>query len=88
MPMIAPVPKTPVAAALIRAGLVDEIDAAALIIDSNAGTPAELTALVVALAGLSVRTLLAANGGDIPKSLAVIDQWMDRAAEHCAEPAA
>ena len=82
MPLMEPTRKTGIAAALIRAGLTDDQDAGVLIIAQNGATPEELSALVVALAGLNVRTLLAANGGDVARSVKVIDQWIERAARH------
>jgi hypothetical protein len=79
---------TPAAAALVRAGLVDDQDAGVLIIAQNGSTPADLSALVVALASLNVRTLMSANGGDVRRAVAVIDQWIARASLHeLPEPA-
>lgn len=88
MPLTEPNAKTGPAAALIRAGLVDDRDAGVLIIAQNGATREELTALVVALTALNVRTLLAANGGDVTRAVRVIDQWIARASRHeLREPA-
>ena len=88
MPLMEPTAKTPAAAALVRAGLVDDQDTGVLIIAQNGATQAELSALVVALAGLNVRTLLSANGGDVERAVRVIDQWIGRASLHeLREPA-
>jgi hypothetical protein len=88
MPLMEPTRKTGAAAALVRAGLVDDQETGVLIIAQNGATQAELSALVVALAGLNVRTLLSANGGDVERAVRVIDQWIGRAARHeLPEPA-
>jgi len=86
MPLMEPDAETGVAAALIRAGLVDDIDAGVLIIGQNAAAE-EMTALVVALTGLNVRTLLASCGGDVGQAVRVIDQWIARSALHAPESA-
>jgi hypothetical protein len=58
-----------------------------LIINQNQDSQEELTALVIALTGLSVRVLMSASGGDPAQAVRVIEQWMSRAARHVPEPA-
>lgn len=79
MALTAPRAKTGAAAALLRAAVCDDPDTGVLIVEQNgraAGDVIEMTELVFAMAGLSVRVLLAANGGNVAKSLAVVDQWI------------
>jgi Protein of unknown function (DUF3017) len=76
MPLTAPPGITLAAASLIRAGLLDDGDAGVLIIRQNGADTAQLTALTIAVTFLAVRVLLAANGFDVTKALAVIDQWL------------
>ena len=78
--------KTLAAASLIRAGLCDDADAGVLIIQQNGGETVgaagiELTHLLLAMTSLSVRVLLSANGFDVDKSMAVIDQWIGQYAK-------
>jgi hypothetical protein len=78
--------KTLAAASLIRAGICDDADAGVLIIQQNGGAAAgpagnEMTKLVIATTALAVRVLLSANGFNVKKALAVIDQWIGELAE-------
>ncbi len=82
MPLTTPREKTVAAAALIRAGLVDDADAGVLIIDQHTRDRQDVNELVLAVTALSVRVLLAANGADVARALRVIEQWMERAAQH------
>jgi hypothetical protein len=89
MPLTEPTAKTLAAAGLIRAGLADDAQAGVLIIQQNGGRDAgpaggELEELVIALTALSVRVLLSANGWDVDRALAVIDQWTEQYAKHPA----
>jgi hypothetical protein len=86
MPLTADSDKTLAAASLIRAGLCDDADAGVLIIQQNGGETAgavgiELTQLLLAMTALSVRVLLSANGFDVDKSMAVIDQCIGQYAK-------
>lgn len=81
MSLTAPTRKTAAAAALIRAGLCDDVDTGVLITQQNGGAEAgpegaELTELLYAVIGLAVRTLLASNGYNVDKAMAVIDLWL------------
>ena len=88
MPLTEPNEKTPAAAALVRAGLVDDMDAGVLILRQNGASPVELNALAVALTTLCVRLLLSSCGGDVSRAVKVIDQWIGRASRHeLREPA-
>lgn len=78
--------KTLAAASLIRAGICDDADAGVLIIQQNGGEAAgaagvELQRLVIAMTTLAVRILLSANGFNVEKTMAVIDQWIDQYAK-------
>jgi len=89
MPLTEPNAKAFAAAALVRAGIADDKDAGVLIIQQNGGAAAgraggELEELVIALTALSVRTLLAANGWNVARALAVIDGWTVDAAQAAA----
>jgi hypothetical protein len=89
MPLTEPNAKTLAAAGLIRAGLADDAHAGVLIIQQNGGSAAgpvggELEELLIAVTALSVRVLLAANGWDVDRALAVIQQWTDQYAKHPA----
>jgi hypothetical protein len=86
MPLTADSDKTLAAASLIRAGLCDDADAGVLIIQQNGGETAgadgiELTHLLLAMTALSVRVLMSANGFDVDKAMAVIDQWIGQYAK-------
>lgn len=68
------------AAALLRAVVCDDGEAGVLIIEQNGradGDVAELTELLLAMAVLSRRVLVSANGGNVGKVLALCDQWSD-----------
>jgi hypothetical protein len=91
MPLTADSDKTLAAASLIRAGLCDDADAGVLIIQQNGGETAgaagiELTHLLLAMTALSVRVLLSANGFDVDKSMAVVDQWIGQYAKADSAP--
>ena len=74
------------AASLIRAFLADDRPAGMLILEQNADTPDRAAAFCVEVVTLTSHALLAANGYDIAKTLAVIDAWMTRAADAAAPP--
>jgi hypothetical protein len=89
MPLTEPTAKTLAAASLIRAGLADDAQAGVLIIQQNGGRNAgpaggELEELLIAMTALSARVLLSANGWDVNRALAVIDQWTEQYAKHPA----
>jgi hypothetical protein len=87
MPLTEPTAKTLAAASLIRAGLADDAHTGVLIIQQNGGRDAdagELEELLIAVTALSVRVLLSANGWDVDRALAVIDQWTEQYAKHPA----
>ena len=87
MPLTEPTAKTLAAAGLIRAGLAADADAGVLIIQQNGGRDAnagELEELLIAMTALSVRVLLSANGWDVDRALAVIEQWTEQYAKHPA----
>jgi hypothetical protein len=87
MPLSGPNAKTLAAAGLIRAGLADDSHAGVLIIQQNGGANrdvGELEELLIAMTSLSVRVLLAANGWDVDRALAVIEQWTEQYAKHPA----
>jgi len=85
MPLTAPTAKTLAAASLIRAGLCDDPDAGVLIMQQNSSDTGQLQELLIAATALSVRVLLSANGYDVDKALAVIDQWIGQYAKADAE---
>ena len=86
MPLTGETNKNLAAASLIRAGICDDADAGVLIIQQNGGETAgaagvELQRLVIATTTLAVRVLLSANGFNVDKALAVIDQWIGQYAK-------
>jgi hypothetical protein len=85
MPLTAPTAKTLAAASLIRAGLCDDADAGVLIMQQNSNDVGQLQELLIAVTALSVRVLMSANGYDVDKALAVIDQWIGQYAKADAE---
>lgn len=87
MPLLGPRPGTGAAAALVRAGLLDDPEAGILIMRQNGIHGDRADDLVMALTGLAVRTLLAANGYDVAKTVKVIDQWIgEYARQEATEP--
>ena len=88
MPLMEPNAKTLAAAGLIRAGLADDAHAGVLIIQQNGGRDAtnagELEELLIAVTALSVRVLLSAEGWNVDRALAVIEQWTEQYAKHPA----
>lgn len=72
------------AASLIRAFIADDQAAGMLIIDQNTQTPEDGARLVVAVVKQAARTLLAANGYDVAKTLKVIDGWVTVAARQAS----
>lgn len=85
MALTAPRAHSAAAAALVRAGLLDDPDAGVLIMRQN-GIPRDEAAddLVFSLAGIAVRALLSAAGGEAGTALALIDQWIGQYARHDA----
>lgn len=86
MPLTGETAKNLAAASLIRAGICDDHEAGVLIIQQHGGQAAgpagtELTHLLLAMTALSSRVLLSANGFDVDKTLAVIDQWIGQYAK-------
>ena len=65
------------AISLVRALLARDTQACVLIIDQNSGPDLDF-----ALAGLTVKALLAADGYSVAKVLAVLDGWIDTCARN------
>jgi hypothetical protein len=81
MALIAPRDRTGAAAALVRAGLLDDPEAGVLIARQNGSVPRTdgqpgSDELVFSLMGLAVKALLSAAGGDAGVALGMIDRWI------------
>jgi hypothetical protein len=76
------------AASLLRAFMLDDHESGILILRQNGGD-GDITALkelVLAVAALANRVLLSANGSDVARALAVVDQWIDGYAARAGPP--
>lgn len=82
MALTAPRASSAAACALVRAALADDIDAGVLIIAQHGGSVAGargdvLRDFILALAGAAERAVLAANGGDVGQTMAMVDRWIE-----------
>jgi hypothetical protein len=69
----------PGAYAFIRAWMADDVDKGMLMIEQH-HVPKEAALFVMSLVKAARRALLSAEGYDVDRALAVLDQWMEDAA--------
>jgi hypothetical protein len=71
--------------AFIRAWMADDVDKGMLMIEQH-HVPKEAGMFVMSLVKAARRALLSAEGYDVHRALAVLDQWMEDAAARSAAP--
>lgn len=69
--------------AFIRAWMADDVDKGMLLIEQH-HVPKEAALFVLSLVKATRRALLSAGGYQVDRALAVLDQWMEDAAERAA----
>lgn len=69
--------------AFIRAWMADDVDKGMLLIEQH-HVPKEAALFVLSLVKATRRALLSAEGYQVERALAVLDQWMEDAAERAA----
>ncbi len=69
--------------AFIRAWMADDVDKGMLLIERH-HVPKEAALFVLSLVRAARRALLSAEGYQVERALAVLDQWMEDAADRAA----
>ena len=70
--------------AFIRAWMADDVDKGMLLIEQH-HVPQGAAVFVLSLVKAARRALLSAEGYQVDRALAVLDQWMEDAAERAAQ---
>jgi hypothetical protein len=69
--------------AFIRAWMADDVDKGMLLIEQH-HVPPEAALFVMSLVKAASRSLLSAEGYQVDKALAILDQWMENASQRAA----
>jgi hypothetical protein len=69
--------------AFIRAWMADDVDKGMLMIEQH-HVPPEAALFVMSLVKAASRALLSAEGYQVDRALAVLDQWLENASERAA----